>query len=167
MAIIFSAGRRTHTSGVVALKVPTTESIRMLLHDACVHAGLLDAFAAAAQAAAKFLADDSQPPRSNPTASAQEAALLLFNNPAHVFAAASTSLLQLWNTLVHFMPAKELLSAQSLLQDTALPAATLAVALARAYAGDKVFCASVMWPVLAASCSLAVAAATGPAGMPL
>jgi hypothetical protein len=88
----------------------------------------------------------------------------LFDNPAHVFAAASNSLLQLWNTLVDFMPAPDLLSAHSLLQDAAVPAAALAMGLARAYAGDDVFCATVMYTVLAASRVFAHAAAANPEG---
>jgi hypothetical protein len=89
----------------------------------------------------------------------------LSDNPAHVFAAASSSLLQLWNILVDFLPAAELLSLQSLLQDAAVPAATLAMALARAYAGDSVFCATVTYTVLATSRCFAHAAAASFEGM--
>jgi hypothetical protein len=86
------------------------------------------------------------------------------NDPAHMFAAASNSLLLLWNAFVQLMPTKELLSAHSLLRDTALPAVQLAMALARAYAGDKVFCSTVMPQVLAASCAFTSAGSPGTTG---
>ena len=86
----------------------------------------------------------------------------LMNNPAHVFAAASSSVLMLWNNITDLMPPQELLAAGSLLLDTALPSATLAMALARAYAGDHAFCASVMFNVLPASHTIARAAVAQP-----
>jgi hypothetical protein len=72
----------------------------------------------------------------------------------------------LWNTLVQLVPSNQLLSAQSPLHDITGPAATLAMALARAYACDTVFGATVMWQVLAASGFFVVAAVSGQAGGP-
>jgi hypothetical protein len=127
------------------------------------HAGLLKAYAAAAQAAATFLSSQSQFPRA---ASAVQAAEQLMDNPVHAFAAASYFLVRLGNNLVQLVPSNELLSAHSLLQDVTVPAAKLAMALARGYACDNCFGDTVMSPVLAATSFFVVAAVSGQAGKP-
>jgi hypothetical protein len=73
-------------------------------------------------------------------------------------------LLRLGHTLMQLVPHTELLSADSLLQDIIVPAATLAMALSRAYACDKVFSAIVMTHVLAASGFFLIGAVSGQAG---
>jgi hypothetical protein len=139
----------------------------LLLLLACLfRAGLLKAYAAAAQTAADFFSSNPQLPRASEAAAALQAADQLLDHPAHVFAAASNFLMLLGNTLVQLVPSNQLLSAQSLLQDTTVPAATLAMALARAYACDAVFVATVMWQVLAASGFFVGAAVSGQAGRP-
>lgn len=84
------------------------------------------------------------------------------DNPVHAFAAASYFLVRLGNNLVQLVPSNELLSAHSLLQDVTVPAAKLAMALARCYARDNFF--GVMSPVLAATSFFVVAAVSGQAG---
>ena len=73
-------------------------------------------------------------------------------------------LLRLGHTLMQLVPHTELLSADSLLQDITVPAATLAMALSRAYACDSVFGAIVMTHVLAASGFFVIGALSGQAG---
>jgi hypothetical protein len=136
--------------------------MHLLLHFELYPAGLLQAYTAAAMAASSTISLNPPAPRADPTQSVKEVMVLLMDNPAHVFAAASSSLLMLWNKMTDLMLAQELLAAASPLLDTVLPSATLALALARAYAGDHAFCASVMSHVLPASFTIARAAGALP-----
>jgi hypothetical protein len=84
------------------------------------------------------------------------------DNPVHLITGASNSLLLMWSTIADLMLDSELLSDGSILQDTAVPSASLAMVLARAYAGDQAFCAPVMYHVLATALMLAQAAVAAP-----
>jgi hypothetical protein len=65
--------------------------------------------------------------------SVQQAVLQVMNNPLHLFAAASNVVLLLWDTVADLTPVAQLLPAGSMLLDSAVPAASLAMTLARAY----------------------------------
>jgi hypothetical protein len=129
----------------------------------CLLAGLLRAYSAAATAASRFLSAHAQPPHTHTTQPVNEQTILqLMDNPIHLFAGASSSLLLLWNTLADLVPIAELLPAGSLLLGSAVIAASLALALARAYAGDQALCGPVMFHVLTTALMLARAAVSGP-----
>jgi hypothetical protein len=128
-----------------------------------VPAGLLKAITTAATAAARLIRTKTpQLPHSDPNQSAEQALLQVMDNPLHVFAAASNSLLVLWDTVADLTPIAELLPARSPLLGSAVPAASLAMALARAYAADKAFCGPVTYHVLSASLMFARASVSGP-----
>jgi hypothetical protein len=128
----------------------------------CVPAGLLEAYSAAVQAAASFLSASPQLPRSNSSPQPDQTISQLMDNSVHLIMGASNTLLLLWNTIADLMLDPELLSDGSILQDSAVPSASLAMVLARAYAGDHVFCAPVMYHVLATALMLARAAVAAP-----
>lgn len=117
-----------------------------------VPAGLLKAISVAATAAAPLInTKQQQLPRGDPTQATTPVVLQLMNNPLHLFAAASNALILLWDTIADLVPVAELLPADSIMLDSAVPAASLAMALARAYAGRREFCAPVMYTVLTAA----------------
>jgi hypothetical protein len=113
-------------------------------------AGLLRAFSTAATAASRSLSARPQLPRTNtdPARPTEQTIARLMENPIHLFAGASSSLLLLWNTLADLMPILELLSVGSPLLGSAEPTATLGLALARTYAGDPALCGPVLFHVL-------------------
>lgn len=160
---VSSVGYRLCNIGYVDMYLCADQQ-RMRMFCMLYLAGLLKAYAAAAQAVVSFLSNNPQLPRASQTAAALHVQLM--GKSAHMLASAGNAMLLLWNSLMLLMPTTQLLSAQSLLLDSALPTATLAMALARAYASDEVFCGTVMWQVLGASCTLAAAAASGKAGRP-
>lgn len=75
----------------------------------------------------------------------------------------------MWGSVAGFMPAMDLMQPHSLVLDTVVPSAALAMAVARAYAGDATFAAPALVAVLKAGMLLARAAVPAsdyPSGQP-
>lgn len=129
--------------------------------------GLLRAYLAAAGAAAKFFNSNLTIPRLAQGAPQQQVVAHLLHDPVQLLAAASTAMLGMWCSVAGFMPAIDLMQPQSLVLDTVVPSAALAMALARAYAGDKTFAAPALVAVLKASMLLGRAAVPAPDSPPM